>query len=335
MEEHGQHSLLAYLKGRWMTLTLFALFFAVYLAVYLLYHAPLEPALYAALLCGVLAGLFLAGDYVRERRARRQLHACLAARFVTAERLPEAADALEEDYRQVVELLLEQKAELQSERDRQIGDMLDYYTLWAHQIKTPIAALQLLLQTPDPSSGELRQELFQIDQYVDMVLCYLRLASLSSDLVLQEYSLADCIRRTVKKFAVVFLHKKISLHWEETDVRVLTDEKWLRFVLEQLLSNALKYTPPGGVITITADPADNTLTLEDTGVGIRPEDMPRIFERGFTGGNGRLEQKSTGLGLYLCRQILGKLGHPLSIESEPGRGTRVILRLGREKLEVE
>ena len=209
----------------------------------------------------------------------------------------------------------------------------DYFTLWAHQIKTPIAAMRLILQTrPENSAGELSQELFRVEQYVEMVLNYLRLDSDSTDFVFRTCDLDGIIRQCVRKYAKQFIRKKISLEYEGTDVQVLTDEKWLCFVIEQLLSNALKYTNTGSIRIFTQG---ETLVIEDTGIGIAPEDLPRVFEKGYTGYNGRTDKKATGIGLYLCKRILQKLGHEISISSVVGQGTSVSIDLSREVLRVE
>ena len=209
--------------------------------------------------------------------------------------------------------------------------MTDYYTLWAHQIKTPIAAMRLLLQ--EESRPELEGELLKIEQYVEMVLGYLRLGSDSTDYVFRECGLDALVRQSVRKYARLFILKKISLDFQETGRTVLTDEKWLSFVVEQLLSNAVKYTPEGGLVRVYGD--GETLVIADSGIGIRPEDLPRVFEKGFTGFNGREDKKSTGIGLYLCRQVLDRLNHRISITSRLGQGTLVRLDLSRARREVE
>lgn len=209
--------------------------------------------------------------------------------------------------------------------------MTDYYTLWAHQIKTPIAAMGLLLQEePHP---ELEGELLKIEQYVEMVLGYLRLGSESTDYVFRNCGLDALVRQAVRKYARLFILKKISLDFQETGKTVLTDEKWLSFVIEQLLSNAVKYTPEGGRVRIYGD--GDTLVIADSGIGIQPEDLPRVFEKGFTGFNGREDKKSTGIGLCLCRQVLDRLNHDISIASRPGQGTLVRLDLSRDRKKVE
>ena len=212
--------------------------------------------------------------------------------------------------------------------------MTDYYTLWAHQIKTPIAAMDLILQTQElPESGSLKQSLFQIQQYVEMVLCYLRLDSETTDFVIRDSPLDPIIRTALREFAPSFIHKGLQLHYTPVSCSVLTDEKWLLFVLEQLLSNAVKYTPHGSVTVCLREP--QTLVIQDTGLGIAPEDLPRVFERGYTGKLGRVDQRSTGIGLYLCRRTLSQLGHTISIQSTPGKGTAVSIHLQRRDLPLE
>ena len=199
----------------------------------------------------------------------------------------------------------------------QYRDMMEYYTIWAHQIKTPIAAMHLLLREEDsPHSRALEEELQRVEQYVQMVLGYLRLDGDTTDFVLRRCDLDAIVRRAVRNYAGSFIRKKLSLDYQGAKIWVLTDEKWLLFVIEQVLSNALKYTRTGKV----------TISLED---------LPRVFDRGFTGCNGRLEQRSSGIGLYLCRRILDQLGHSIEIQSTPGKGTQVRLHLEQNPLAVE
>ena len=220
----------------------------------------------------------------------------------------------------------------QAQTDR--SESIDYYTTWVHQIKTPIAAMRMLLQGEDTEEHrELLAELFRIEQYVEMVLCYFRLDSVSSDFLFKEYELDGIIRQAVRKYATQFVRKKIRLQYEPTDIAVLTDEKWLLFILEQLLSNAVKYTEEGTVAIFVDE--NRVLHIVDTGIGIAPEDLPRVFEKGFTGYNGRADKKSTGLGLYLCRQAANKLSHAMSIQSEVGVGTTVSIDLRSAELKVE
>lgn len=324
----------AYFLARWRVLLAFAAFSGIYAAVYLLYHEPLEPVLYAGLLTAALGAGIGVTDFLKYRRRHMALRCQIEAAGVTLDRLPEAGDLLERDYQELAAALSQRNAALVSEADSRLSERMDYYTLWTHQIKTPIAAMRLLLQEEETRTGELEQELFKIEQYADMALQYQRLESLSSDLQLESCSLDGILRQALKKMATPFIRRRISLEFDGTGATVLTDEKWLTFVVEQLLSNALKYTPPGGRITLYLE-ADKTLVVEDNGIGIRAEDIPRIFERGFTGFNGRMDKKSTGIGLYLCRRILSRLSHTIAIESRPGEGTRVRVGLASQAIELQ
>ena len=227
--------------------------------------------------------------------------------------------------------------ESNSEESRQweeLQEKQDFFALWAHQIKTPIAALNLLLQGEKQDAAVCRQELFKIESYVEMALNYLRFEEMSNDLVLERNSLEQLVRQVVKKYAAIFIYNHISIQLEHLNYTVLTDEKWFCFALEQILSNALKYTKQGSV-KISAEETENGLQIfvKDTGIGIKREDLPRIFEKGFTGYNGRMDKKASGLGLYLCKGVCEKLGHEIRVVSEEGEGTTVILTLQLEKVQ--
>ena len=229
--------------------------------------------------------------------------------------------------------VLEKHAAKRHQWEAKSAERNDYYMMWTHQIKTPISAMKLLLEESglcDRDSFLMKEELFKIEQYVDMVLTFQRLESISSDLVLQEYDLDALLKKALRKYSVLFINKSLGLSLQETCSTVLTDEKWFVFCLEQLLSNSIKYTNQGG-ISLRAErfPERVRLVLEDTGIGIRAEDLPRIFDRGFTGYNGRLDRKSTGIGLYLCRQIFTHLNITFKAESDEGAGTRILLGIPR------
>jgi signal transduction histidine kinase len=326
----GARLVLRYLSEKRKAFFLFFLCVLIFFAVCLLYQLDnLSKLSYAFFLClfvgfcwGVFGFIGYRNRYKRLKEARLNMESI-------EEYLPEPAGSVEEQYRELLSALLEDRRRMLLAAGRKETEMTDYYTLWAHQIKTPIAAIGLLLQNRDENSA-LPRELFKIEQYVEMVLYYLRLESMSSDFVFKRYELRDIVNQAVKKHAVLFINSGLSFQMGDFNCRVVTDEKWLLFVIEQILSNALKYTPQGS-ITIQAeeDREQVRLILRDTGIGIRPEDLPRIFERGFTGCNGRLDKRSTGIGLYLCRQILDKLSHTIEVESEVGKGTRVCIGFGK------
>ena len=318
--------LTAYLKRQWKLLLLLAGGTAVFAAVFSLYDLPAEAVVYAGLLCLVLGLLLFALGYSAFLRRHRELAWLLRRASEPVLPLPPPQGALEADYQALLRAVCADRVRLAAENRDRLEDMTDYYTLWAHQIKTPIAAARLLLQeNPGAVSGEVEVELLKIEQYVEMVLGYLRLDSESTDYVLQDTDLDGLLRQAVRKFARMFILKKITLDFRETGRTVLTDGKWLSFVVEQVLSNALKYTPAGGRIRIYGD--GETLVIADSGIGIRPEDLPRVFEKGFTGYNGRAEKGSTGLGLYLCRLITQRLNGSLKLDTCYTGGARFILRL--------
>lgn len=302
--------------------------------VFWLYDMPGEAILYGFALCLAGTAFFAAISFVRFREKHRQLRKLEEAILVAADDLPEGTTAIEEDYQVLVGRLVRENRQLQAKADGALEDLTAYYTLWVHQIKTPIAALDLLLQGGPGRETEMAVELQKIQQYADMVLQYLRLDSDSRDLVLRRCALDEVVRQTVRKFAKFFILKKIKLTFQETGCQVLSDEKWLAFLLEQLLSNALKYTPAGGEIRIFWE-GEETLVIADTGIGIAPEDLPRVFDKGYTGRNGRMDKKATGLGLYLCRRVAQLLGHTLALTSVPGKGTQARVGLRRPKFDIE
>lgn len=302
--------------------------------IFWLYGLPGEAIAYLLYLCCIGTSFWAVLSFVRFWRKHKILRKMEEAIFVTAEDLPETTTLIEEDYQHLIQRLVRENRQRQAAADSMLEDLTSYYTLWVHQIKTPIAAMDLLLQAGPDRATEMEIELQKIAQYVDMVLQYLRLDSTDKDLVLQRCQLDAVVRQTVRKYAKLFILKKIQLVFQETKWEVLSDEKWLCFLLEQLLSNALKYTPEGGKISIFLE-GETNLVIADTGIGIAPEDLPRVFEKGFTGNNGRMDKKATGIGLYLCRRVTNLLGHTISIASEPGVGTQVLLGLGRPQFDIE
>lgn len=288
-----------YILEKRQVLLAVALGLLIYSLVLLLYQIPLEAAGYGILLVFIAEFVWLLSGFGRFRKKQkllRQLAGERAKDFYLRD-LPESEDPKEEAYQDLIESLLKEKNRKEAEAAEKLRDMEEYYTLWVHQIKTPIAAMSLLLQEEDtPENGELSMELFRIEQYVEMVLQYLRLDSPDHDLAFRSVDVDDCVRQAVRKYARSFIRKKIALDFQETGIEIVSDEKWLVFVLEQLLSNALKYTKKG---TIRIYGGNGFLYIEDTGIGIAPEDLPRIFEKGYTGYNGRRDKKSTGIGLYL------------------------------------
>lgn len=276
-------------------------------------------------------------DFYKYYKRHKLLHINREQFFDDAEQLPEYMDIIEYDYQELAKKLYQAKQELISKNRIAKKELLDYYGMWVHQIKTPIAALDILLQNTERmlyqldekemmqkaiSVSDMKMELFKIEQYVEMALNYLRVEDISSDLVFKKQELDDMVCQVIRKYAKIFISKKIKMDFKPTKACIVTDEKWFIFVLEQLISNALKYTKKG---QISIYMKEKSLVIEDTGIGIPAEDLPRIFEKGFTGYNGRENKKSTGIGLYLCKNIMDKLQWNITVDSEVGSGTKIYL----------
>ncbi len=326
---------ISYIKERRVGIAVFILFSLIFFCAFGLYRLPIQAVLYPALLC-ILFGILFAGWDMRKAYAKhKKLQGILKLSAPMMEHVfPAAVSIDDKDYQEIIRLLCQEQAELTNGMNHKFADMVDYYTVWAHQIKTPIASMRLRLQNEDSSlSRKLSADLFRIEQYVEMVLMFLRLGSDSTDYVIKECDLDSLIKQGVKKFAGEFIGRRLKLEYEPLDAKVITDEKWLSFVIEQLLSNALKYTPQGSITIGMEEP--KILCIRDTGIGIAPEDLPRIFEKGYTGYNGREDKKASGIGLYLCRRICNNLGHTIKARSSLDTGTVIEIDLSQRKLEIE
>lgn len=320
-----------YHKGVILTYLLFSLIFYI---VFALYHLPPEAVLYPCGICFVIMVIIIIADFVKALRRHRRLEEIRQYTAAMMEDFPKAQSVEEEAYIQIITLLKKEISELETAQTEKYNDVIEYYTLWAHQIKTPIASMRLTLQNEDSEvSRRISSDLFRIEQYVEMVLTYLRLDSDSSDYVFRECQIDDIIRMSVKKFASEFIGRHLSLDFTPTKQTAVTDEKWLGFVIEQIISNALKYTREGGIRIYTETP--ECLCIEDTGIGIAPEDLPRIFEKGYTGHIGRTDKHSSGIGLYLCKRICDNLGIGITVRSETDKGTKVCLNLEQYDLKTE
>ena len=323
-----------YIKKRFRWFLAQIIFCAVFAVSFFLYHLTLEAVLYPILICVVFGLLIIGVDiyFVYRKHKRLTEISKLPASMISS--LPEIESVEDLDYQKIIGSLINEIEKLSHEAFVKYHDMTDYYTVWVHQIKTPITSMRLTLQNEDtPFSRKLTSDLFQIEQYVEMVLAFMRLDSDSGDYVFKEYGIDGIIKQSLSKFASEFIDRKIRLEYEPIDKIVVTDEKWLTFVIEQLLSNALKYTRRGSVKIFMSD--EKTLCIKDTGIGIAPEDLPRIFEKGYTGYNGRKDKKASGLGLYLCKKACRKLEIEIRAESVLDEGTAFYLDLEQYNLKSD
>ena len=316
---------LAYLRSRSRLLVyLISLTFLVLLFQFLFASLGIY-FLYFFLLCCFVTILFFTWDILVEMQVYRQ-------EVLYGER--EAQSPLEIALAEKLEAREMELYQQRSDAERKLTDLLDYYTLWVHQIKTPIAASQLLVAEVDDRQlkQQLEQEIFKIDSYTNLVLQYLRLESFHDDLVLKQVQIEDLVKEIIRKYALFFIQKGLNVNLHDLDKEIVTDKKWLLVVIEQIISNSLKYTKEGGLEIYMEG---QELCIKDTGIGIKNSDVLRVFERGFSGYNGRLTQQSSGLGLYLSKKISEELGHQIRIESEVGTGTTVRIQFAQVNLVLE
>ena len=318
----------SYLKKNIKVYILFVVFIAIFFIMFYLYNLPLEALIYTGSFCFLASVIASFSDFVNYRESYKKLKFLEKNILNDLEDLPKSLDIRIDYYHKIIEKLYEELEKLTQENRQKNTDMVDYYSMWVHQIKTPIAAMNFLLDNEEVDQKILQQELFKIERYVEMVLTYIRLDSISSDYVITKINLDEVVKDSVKKYATIFINKKIKLNYVSHETMVISDKKWLSFAFEQILGNSVKYSSAGGEITI--ETCENKLVIEDKGIGIKEEDLPRIFEKGFTGFNGRYEKKSSGLGLYLCKKTLDKLGHHVEISSKVGEGTRIEIIFPKE-----
>ena len=318
----------SYLKKNIKVYILFVVFIAIFFIMFYLYNLPLEALIYTGSFCFLASVIASFSDFVNYRESYKKLKFLEKNILNDLEDLPKSLDIRIDYYHKIIEKLYEELEKLTQENRQKNTDMVDYYSMWVHQIKTPIAAMNFLLDNEEVDQKILQQELFKIERYVEMVLTYIRLDSISSDYVITKINLDEVVKDSVKKYATIFINKKIKLNYVSHETMVISDKKWLSFAFEQILGNSVKYSSMNGEITIEI--YENKLIIEDKGIGIKEEDLPRIFEKGFTGFNGRYEKKSSGLGLYLCKKTLDKLGHHIEISSKVGEGTRIEIIFPKE-----
>lgn len=324
----------SYLKQHRITITGYFIFGAVLVISFFLYQLPLAAVLYPMTLCFLIGSGLMAADFRHAAKKHRELAEISKLTSQLMNDLPPADSIEEKDYQKIIETLRREEADIYTRLNSRYTDTIDYYTAWAHQIKTPIASMRLNLQNQDTDlSRRLSADLTRIEQYVEMVLMFLRLDSEDTDYVIEEYDMDSIVRQAVRRFSGEFISRKIGLDYQPINTRVITDEKWLLFVIEQVLSNALKYTRSGKISIYSLE--KDMLCIEDTGIGIAPEDLPRIFEKGYTGYNGRKDKHASGIGLYLARRICDNLGHKISARSVIGKGTAITIDLSREKIKNE
>ncbi len=326
MEHQNKHLFFKYyLRSRKLLCSLLFIFYSLLFIFSYLFEDERTVLQYVIILLLLTSLIGLILDFVKQYQNFR--HAVLYGES-------DAYTPLEALLTSKIRTLEKDKKELKIQHQEKQSDLLDYYTLWVHQIKTPIAASKLLVQDLQEQmlKNQLEQELFKIDSYTNLVLQYLRLESFHDDLVVEKENIEDLVKEVVKKYALFFIQQGLSLNLHDLNHTVITDKKWFLVILEQVLSNSLKYTKQGSIEIFFQE---DTLHMKDTGLGIQNSDLLRVFERGFSGYNGRLTHQSSGLGLYLSKKIADKLGHELHLHSVVGEGTTVMITFKEKKLLFE
>lgn len=309
-----------YFHSRWKVILLYFFVILTYLCISFLYPYDNNPILYASQILGGIGIVIFFLDYYAFQKKYKHLKKLEETPSTISSYLVESTNEIEKEYQNLLTLLNQQFIEYQNNIDSKTSKRNDYFDLWAHEIKTPIAAMHLLLD--DTDFKDLKEQLFHLEEYVSMAMGYIRADSVSNDFVIKKYNVEDICKACVRHYSPLFIRKKLSLTFKPFHYEIVTDEKWLSFVIGQILSNALKYTEKG---SISIYMKQNDLIIEDTGIGINESDLPRIFEKNYTGENGHKNSSSSGMGLYLCKLILEKLSHSIHITSKVNSGTQVII----------
>ena len=288
-----------FLKSQNHIIGLFFLFALSFFAIFILSGFPLDKFLLGFEILGFFLLIYLSIQYSKYKK--------------------------EESFKEKYEDLLDENKRLRSIYINEKKDLEEYFLLWTHQIKTPITVANLILnKKSDPDTKKLKEEIFYIEEYTNMAINYIKLTDRATDMDIEKVDLDRLIKTLLKKYSLIFINKRISLDYKDTKVEVLTDSKLLSIMIEQIISNALKYTQEGK-IRIFFDKEKSTLSIMDTGIGIRDEDLVKIFDRGYSGFNGRVNHKSSGLGLFLVREISKILKLRVEVKSKLGQGSEFFI----------
>lgn len=225
---------------------------------------------------------------------------------------------------QVNQLLIENR-QLKNTIDIERKDLEEYFLLWVHQIKTPITVSDLILQKEkNPYTCQLKEQMFYIREYTNMAINYMKLKDRQADMDIAEVEIDKLLKSLLRKYSGLFIDKNISLDYQPIDTKIITDARWATILIEQILANALKYTN-SGKITLSFARDKNALKVKDTGIGIKSEDINKIFDRGYSGFNGRINEKSSGIGLYLVKKIAILLNIKIEVCSTVNVGSEFII----------
>ncbi len=311
-----------YIKEKYVIIAVNLLIFIFFSFSFYLYRLPLVAVLYPYVICFLVQLVFAGVGFAHYKKRHEELELLKKNIDLLTDLTFKSNSCIEQDFIEILNVLIKHQRNVQDDFNLRLKDTIQYYTVWVHQIKTPIASMRLLLQNEDSAlSRKLSTDLSKIERYVQMVMAYLRINSDNTDYLFAPCNLDSMIKQAVKSFSTEFIEKKIELIYKPIDEDVIIDEKWFLFLIEQIISNSLKYTHKG-YIKIYLN-SEGVLCVEDSGIGIAAQDLPRIFENGYTGNIGRIYKKSSGIGLYLCKTVCDKLNLSISAVSEPEKGTTI------------
>ena len=279
----------------------------------------------------VLALYLTAGYIYQKKRLEKLLEMArqLKERYLLPEVMPAPDQAEEQVYYQLLKMAGKSMLERISEVERERGEYRAYIEQWVHELKTPITALKLLCENNcSPFSRDVLVELENINRCAEQALYYARSEHTEKDYSIREMNLADVVHGAIADNKYLLRQCDMAITVDNLELVVYADDKWVRFILNQIISNAVKYhSPQQPTLHIFAERLGDQvlLSIADNGIGIPESDLPRIFEKGFTGQNGRTIRSSTGIGLYLCKRLGDKLGIGLSASSAGSGGTTITL----------
>ena len=309
----------------------------IFAGVTVLADIPWRESAYAGLLQLFFALIIAAFDYRKFVSSLNTLKKIEKNSLYVCKVDLQPRDLIDEEYQKLYSKVHYELTRTLKEKESLENALNDYYKMWVHQIKTPLSALGLIVQNSSiEEKNDMKMELARIESYLDMLLKFIKLSGDNTDFVFESYNMEEVVREIVKSQSIVFIKKKLSVELKGLDINIVTDKKWLGFVIEQVVSNALKYTSKGGIV-ISMEQSSNvySISVEDTGIGIRASDLNRIFEDGFTGSNGRTSKEASGIGLYLCRKITDKLGYKMSAESKLGVGSKISILIPYKNVRYE
>jgi signal transduction histidine kinase len=322
------NSLWEYLRSRRLAIGGTIGLFIIAACTWWLEELPAIALLDLCLFSAVLLIPLITADFLRWRRRLQLLHTLSAAE---ATQLSPSPDATLVAYQQLLTKAVAGQKTAEEAAKAQTHAFNEHFGLWSHQMKTPLAALDLLLQVKPVDTTAARGEVRSIERYVRMMLTYVKMADVNTDLVLQKLALLPLVQQQLRQLAPLFIGKNLAVRVDELP-QVVGDSQWLSFILEQILTNAAKYTKTGNVHVYWDG---DSLAVTDTGMGIMASDLPRLFDPGFSGYNGRYNQKASGLGLYMSQTIAHKMGLNITVDSTLGHGTTVRLHFAQQEWHSE